>query len=210
MEISKISNKTALLLLLISVVLISGCVESIDVANIAKETQAGMDFLAECPNAEIRAVRFSEDVVEEMIDEIREDCDPSILIKAYWKVTFYDPDTDTEMISWIDADTHDLVCFIKKGGDVTTTTTAPITTTTTTILNQTCEESDGGINYYVKGTVNPCPCYEDVCPACGIWIDKCLDEFTLLEYSCDNLGGEEYVCPYGCENGACLATTTSL
>jgi len=77
-------------------------------------------------------------------------------------------------------------------------------TQTTTPANQICEDSDGGVNYYVQGFVNPCPCYEEPCPACGVWIETCLNESTLIEYSCENLGGEQYTCPNGCKDGACL------
>ena len=79
-----------------------------------------------------------------------------------------------------------------------------VQTTTTTLPNETCEDSDGGINYYVKGFANPCPCYEPPCPTCGVWADTCLNEKILLEYSCDNLNGEAYNCPQGCQDGACL------
>jgi hypothetical protein len=74
-----------------------------------------------------------------------------------------------------------------------------------TVPNKTCVDSDGGINYYVKGFANPCPCTKEPCPSCGVWADNCLNETTLLEYSCENLNGEEYFCPYGCQDGACLS-----
>jgi len=80
-------------------------------------------------------------------------------------------------------------------------------TQTTTPANQICEDSDGGVNYYVQGFVNPCPCYEEPCPSCGVWIETCLNESTLIEYSCENLGGELYTCPNGCKDGACLNET---
>ncbi len=67
-----------------------------------------------------------------------------------------------------------------------------------------CKDSDGGKNYYVKGITDPCYCTEKPCPTCGAWADKCLDESTLLEYSCDNLNGEKYACPNGCKDGACV------
>jgi hypothetical protein len=70
-----------------------------------------------------------------------------------------------------------------------------------TVTNKTCEDSDGGINYYEKGSLN------NVCPGmvCGVWVDECLNESTLLEYSCDNFNGEEYFCQYGCKDGTCLS-----
>ena len=75
---------------------------------------------------------------------------------------------------------------------------------------KTCEDSDGGVNYYMKGFANPCLCSEEPCPSCGSWIDYCLNETTLLEYSCENLNGEQYNCPNGCENGACNTTTSDI
>lgn len=71
-------------------------------------------------------------------------------------------------------------------------------------VEQNCTETDGGANYYVMGSANPCPCHGNNCPTCGIWADKCLNETTLLEYSCDNLNGEQYNCPNGCKDGACI------
>jgi hypothetical protein len=69
-----------------------------------------------------------------------------------------------------------------------------------------CKDSDGGINYYLRGSANPCSSVDGstrICPPCGAWIDKCLDDKILLEYSCENLDGEEYVCPNGCKDGRC-------
>jgi len=63
-----------------------------------------------------------------------------------------------------------------------------------------CVESDNGLDYYVRGTANPCP----YGPPCGMWVDQCLDDTTLLEYSCDNLDGVRYSCPDGCRDGACI------
>jgi hypothetical protein len=75
---------------------------------------------------------------------------------------------------------------------------------TITTIPSICKDSDGGVNYYVRGITNPCPCSGELCPTCGAWIDKCLNKSTLLEYSCDNLNGEEYNCPNGCKDGACI------
>lgn len=66
-------------------------------------------------------------------------------------------------------------------------------------LNGTCFDTDGGKNYYVRGTVtNPPPQYV------GGWTDTCLDNITLQEGSCvAGLGVHTYNCPSGCSNGAC-------
>jgi len=60
----------------------------------------------------------------------------------------------------------------------------------------TCTDSDGGKNYYEKGTVT----------VDGTsYTDYCLDENRLIEYYCSNnqMRFDTYACPYGCENGAC-------
>jgi hypothetical protein len=67
--------------------------------------------------------------------------------------------------------------------------------------NKNCNDSDGGTNYYVRGELS------GICELgipCGIWADNCLNETTLLEYSCNNLNGEQYRCLSGCKDGACL------
>jgi hypothetical protein len=83
---------------------------------------------------------------------------------------------------------------------VATPTTAPTTNATT------CTDSDGGINYEVKGLVN------------GIWSDgdtasnqpDVCGGYILNEYYC-NVTASPYIlmkaynCPYGCSDGACLA-----
>ena len=67
--------------------------------------------------------------------------------------------------------------------------------------NKECVDSDGGINYYVRGELS------GICKPgipCGVWADNCLNETTLLEYYCDNLNGEQYNCLDGCKDGTCL------
>lgn len=62
----------------------------------------------------------------------------------------------------------------------------------------TCSDSDGGLDYYTKGTVTSSE---------GSITDACIDSYELVEWVCDEMDSiedEYYVCPYGCENGACL------
>lgn len=71
--------------------------------------------------------------------------------------------------------------------------------------NTTCSDSDGGKDYYTKGHL--------------IWTtqnyevdDYCVDNGTgeVMEHFChenmDMYGTEIYICPYGCEDGACKLT----
>lgn len=65
--------------------------------------------------------------------------------------------------------------------------------------NVTCTDSDGGLDYYVKGTVT--------WGSSGIAPDTCFDENRLDEAYCsdDGIGGTiDYTCPYGCSEGVCI------
>ena len=65
-----------------------------------------------------------------------------------------------------------------------------------------CYDSDGGINYYTKGTLS--------IDNQKIGIDQCLNSTkgTLMEYFCYSNSTQNYVfydCLYGCSNGACYS-----
>jgi len=67
---------------------------------------------------------------------------------------------------------------------------------------KTCKDTDGGKNYYQKGVVT----------VDGTMLsDFCIDSNTLKEHYCsgNNPKWVNYVCPYGCENGACKRKTPS-
>ncbi len=68
-----------------------------------------------------------------------------------------------------------------------------------------CTDTDGGGNYSVKGVVT---LYNET------KVDYCKDRNTLGEYWCSGMGGvtwiagpEEYTCPNGCKDGACILST---
>ena len=67
----------------------------------------------------------------------------------------------------------------------------------------TCDDSDGGINYYTKGNCAKCNQTGEL-NVCGITPDICSGS-TLLEYYCGNNECKEtlYDCHYGCMAGAC-------
>jgi hypothetical protein len=65
-----------------------------------------------------------------------------------------------------------------------------------------CTDSDGGLNYYVKGIAND--------STGNNWIDVCMGGAnTLYEGNCATNGSiivQSYTCPNGCSNGACMNT----
>ena len=73
----------------------------------------------------------------------------------------------------------------------------------------TCTDSDGGIDYYNKGFVtegSTGKIMDDYC------INPALNQGKLGEWFCngDRLSIKEYLCPYGCNNGACLQGAADL
>jgi len=70
----------------------------------------------------------------------------------------------------------------------------------------TCIDSDGGLDYYVRGTVGSFSdrCFNEYGEYCNAGSENCLQEFY-----CE--GGssrwEQFVCPNGCSNGACVQET---
>jgi hypothetical protein len=67
-----------------------------------------------------------------------------------------------------------------------------------------CTDSDGGKNYYVKGTA----CEQNGNLECAT--DSC-DGDVLVEFYCDDgdLDEQEYECPNGCSDGACISETNN-
>ncbi len=65
------------------------------------------------------------------------------------------------------------------------------------VQNQTCTDSDGGKNYYVKGTATA---------GSQSLSDHCNDKYSLTEKFCsgNEIKWETYNCPHGCSEGACM------
>ena len=69
-----------------------------------------------------------------------------------------------------------------------------------------CTDSDGGLNYYVKGVVKMTQG-----PVLELY-DACADSNLLQERVCNSntdylQNTVNFTCPYGCQDGACLSTT---
>jgi len=76
----------------------------------------------------------------------------------------------------------------------------------TTQNNPTCFDTDGGKNYYQKGTCNGVASWGKSIPASSI-SDSCSSSKQLTELWCGSDGyiyQESYICPNGCHEGACI------
>jgi peptidoglycan hydrolase-like protein with peptidoglycan-binding domain len=88
----------------------------------------------------------------------------------------------------------------------------PSVTTTTTVPS--CTDSDGGKNYYVKGTVTyNGQTYTDSCTYCTGVAPYPVTCGAVVEYYCENgvMKQETYVCEngYTCQDGACQSTVAT-
>jgi hypothetical protein len=87
-------------------------------------------------------------------------------------------------------------------GELPATAATGSMTNATNVTNLTCIDSDGGKDYYTKGSL-------DVgCPeraTCGIFFDYCRDNVTLVENFCVNKEPqvELFNCTNGCKDGTC-------
>jgi len=81
-------------------------------------------------------------------------------------------------------------------------------------VDQTCTDTDGGLDYYVKGTASGTTSEGDS----GTSSDECITQLvdgtitstnTLMELYCENnvLNELKYGCPNGCKDGACISST---
>jgi len=81
--------------------------------------------------------------------------------------------------------------------------TISFTGKTVLTVNYTCDDSDKGINYEVKGTVKQGEVVKGT--------DFCTDKTRLKEYYClssTTVNPKFYICPYKCEDGACVEEST--
>lgn len=67
-----------------------------------------------------------------------------------------------------------------------------------------CKDSDGGLNYFVKGTASSCS--TNPSETCTGFDDKCSDNSVLKEGYCDggSVSDKPYACENGCYDGQCI------
>ncbi|MCX6791304.1 MAG: hypothetical protein NTV62_03930, partial [Candidatus Gribaldobacteria bacterium] len=74
-----------------------------------------------------------------------------------------------------------------------------------------CLDTDHGINFNIKGLTSGLA--DGNATALSTSVDYCSNQNTLIEYSCSTFLNRyqtktTYTCPYGCEDGACINSTT--
>lgn len=86
---------------------------------------------------------------------------------------------------------------------VTTTLAVVTTTATASTVSSKCTDSDGGLNYYLKGTTKGVN---------GEYLDSCSTKGRVKEWYCfeDMAMNLLYRCPEGCLAGACKGTSPGV
>lgn len=112
------SNSNLSLLLIVSVVIVSGCIGGeTDVTSAAEALPQVQEFLNENPNADITAVRWSSEYLENNQDRIQEECEPAInLEKDYYKVDV--SDNEDQITVWMDAEQSEVMCAVREGNEI--------------------------------------------------------------------------------------------
>ncbi len=104
--------------------------------------------------------------------------------------------------------TYPISGHIEKYSNGVVTVLAQCTSSVSVVDNPPapCTDSDGGVNYNVKGTASY---------GASSATDQCSSPFNLIGYYCNpsapsgssQVASQIYTCPGGCENGACIAST---
>lgn len=209
-------KKILLIASILLVVFISDCTENSNITGLFAQAYPVKEFLNEYPNAQISAVMLNVDAVKSVIDEIRKDCDNSIPINPYWKISIYDAETNFTVFVWADVNTTQPICIVKKGGVVSTpktnvtqnTTTSMVenTTSTTAVAFRTpewtkCFERAGNGHWYHEQNMTASKCYDQAVNFCHEW------NLTAIEVQTyDNC------CVWGCvqTKSIIISTTTTI
>jgi formylglycine-generating enzyme required for sulfatase activity len=122
------------IMVIVLIVLFSGCTGSQDITPALKELPEFQQFLKEHPNAKMIITYWSKEEVEKMAQEISQQCDKPITPVAMDKATI--SDGDLKIVSWINEENQKVVCSITVGKSLQINTSAP-TPTDTSILTAT-------------------------------------------------------------------------
>lgn len=97
-------------------VLVSGCISGINVEDMVKADPVVSRFLDEHPNAEIKITLFTREQAQNIIEDVRTDCEnPYLDVKAFYRINITDPSTGLYMMVWLDWEERTILCAIKKG-----------------------------------------------------------------------------------------------
>ncbi|MBN2421752.1 hypothetical protein JXB41_00875 [Candidatus Woesearchaeota archaeon] len=170
-------KKRVLILLALFSVLLFSCSKSFDPIKFAKANSQVKEFLKEYPNAEMKLILLTEEQVNDSIEEIREGCGEQMLVSSYYKITIDDPDSNLNLVMYIDSESNTLNCIYRK----------TVRTCEDECTDDTCE----GYNYIeCIASAEGCKVKEDKGPTMGkcsvecINDDDCEGDDRCIDYNC--------------------------
>jgi len=197
----------------IMIISISGCT-SISPESLALANPLVDQFMEEYPNAEVQVTHFTTEQSEQIIEDIRADCgNPFMEAQDFYKITIVDSESGLDVVAWVNWETKDIECAIKKG-----TETKEISKPGEDIKE--CEihkevkchgdhvywvDSCGNIEEKKEYCKNGCEegkCKEQAqCQVHHTY--KCHGDHVYWFDSCGNKEDKKEYCENGCEDGAC-------
>lgn len=111
------ASKKVILAILMATVIASGCTDSnADVTAAAEALPQVQEFLDENPDAEITAVRWNSDYLQDNQDQIPEKCRPAIeMEKDHYKVDIQDEEEQINV--WLGAEQKEVMCIKREGSE---------------------------------------------------------------------------------------------
>ena len=101
-----------LLLLVVAVVIISGCIQWTDVSLLAQQAPAVRQFLAEHPGSTIKTIYLSKENVFDNLNQIKTDCGDKMEVASYYKTTINS--TNLTLLAYTNEAAQRLDCLIVK------------------------------------------------------------------------------------------------
>ena len=104
-------------LLLVSVLVISGCVSYSEFVEMAKNDPSIKEFLQDHPNTQVSVEHYTANQTERIIGNIRNDCkNSSIEVSEYYKVIITDTDGLLKSVAWIKPGNKYPICAYREVG----------------------------------------------------------------------------------------------
>lgn len=115
-----------LIVILILIVIVSGCIDNRDISSAVKSMPEVQQFMKEHPDAKISVTYWSKEEVIQASQEISDDCGKNIIPSAMYKAII--SESNERIISWINAENKMVICTTTQGNDnskITTSSTSP-------------------------------------------------------------------------------------
>ena len=110
------NSKLLLIGLMISVLVVSGCVSQtgglVAINEITKSLPAVEEFLEKHPNSEIKTVFLDKEYISKNIGDLIVSCGDQFKIKPYYRIDMESPDLITTL--WVDSESLRVECSLTK------------------------------------------------------------------------------------------------